>query len=591
MELGARAVVMRNRARVSALVLPVGIFLLAFTVHILHIAYADWGAGLLSPFGRSDAYYYLHRAWYVAFVNPDGGEVSRAIPLSIYTWIQSWAFRLLGPRVWVPFLTNALLVSVAAALVSVTTRRLFGVRAGWAAGATVALAGPLVFFAGVTVKTNVEVFLLSAGIYAASIYFSERSRLALAAAVFLLVLLTIPRNNMAVMAILLIGLSFWVDRARSWRHIGLNVMAIASGILGFAIVTSWNPGALEQPHFSPIGVNFFVGNAPGSKGTYTDIVGINNDLIGHHSDTISIAEAATGKSLTAWGVSEYWFGQSLRFIQENPGQYVLLQARKLVMLFAHAAHGLPEQYTLWRWQRPALIIAFMDFGLVLSFYLLGLALLWARRYEPTLILLVAGNFLYAATVWVFFVGERYRVPMIVLMAPIAGFAAASLTRVPRMVLYKTLATLAMAYLVSIAISAFNAEGPGWVADADMARQNEVSRLQTEWQGYQLKQAAVLSKAPQAWAALSMDLFRRQLNDDAAEVAEKAIAMDTGNPELYWNLARQLFRRRDVAGIEALVKRLEEAKLAAGPRLTALSQELKRWLKENSGVQGPVDKSK
>ena len=158
MALPTRAVAGLNRERVSSFVLPIGIFFLALFVNVLHIAYADWGAGLLSPFGRSDAYYYLHRAWYVAFVNPDGGEVSQAIPLSIYAWILSWAFRLLGPDVWVPFFTNALLVSLAAAFVSATARRLFDGRTGLAAGVLVALAGPLVFFAGVTVRRTRKFF-------------------------------------------------------------------------------------------------------------------------------------------------------------------------------------------------------------------------------------------------------------------------------------------------------------------------------------------------------------------------------------------------------------------------------------------------
>ena len=113
----------------------------------------------------------------------------------------------------------------------------------------------------------------------------------------------------------------------------------------------------------------------------------------------------------------------------------------------------------------------------------------------------------------------------------------------------------------------------------MTRKNEISPLRAARYGYHLKQTAVSSNDPHAWAALSMDLFCRKLTADADEIANKAISMDPDNPELYWNLARQLFRRGDTAAIEALLVRLDQFEHGEIGRLRALSLELKRWLQE------------
>lgn len=229
-----------------------------------------------SSFNRSDAYIYLHKAWYPAFIEPDGGFAGTLVPMSPYVWVQTQAYRLLGPHGSVPFPVNPLLMSLGMTFSALTARRLFGARASWAAEALGALCGPLVFFAGLTVKTNLVVPVLAAG--------------------------------------------------------------------GSSDITP-----AEQRFFSPVGLNFYVGNAPGARGSYTAPDGVKDDLIGHHTDVVEVAEKAPGRTLTRGEVSRYWLARSLGYYTQHPGEYLVLQLRKAGMMVAQAARGLPEQYRVWRW--------------------------------------------------------------------------------------------------------------------------------------------------------------------------------------------------------------------------------------------------
>jgi hypothetical protein len=558
--------------------MPAVVFFSALAVHLLHIVHAGWGDALQSAFNRSDAYVYLHKAWYAAFIGADGGFAGRLVPTSPYVWVQTQAYRLLGPHVSMPFLVNAVLVSLGVTFSALTARRLFGARAGWAAGALGALCGPLVFFGGLTVKTNLVVPLLAAGGYVATSHLHEPRSWKVFLATLLLAAASLERHNL----ILLVLLFAIMAGAAGWRSRGYGaaITSTLAGVLAVGLVAaggSWDITRAEQRFFSPVGLNFYVGNAPGSRGSYTPVDGVKDDLIGHHTDAVEVAERALGRTLTRAEVSRYWLARSLDYYSQHPGEYLVLQLRKAGMLVAQAARGLPEQYRVWRWRRPALMLALVDFAVLLALAAVGVGLLGRRRREPPVRFLLGSILLYALSVWVFFVGERYRIPLMVMLIPLAAYGASGLVfelAGRRRVRFAIVALLVWG--ASLALTGLIDYGSGWSRDLEAAARNEERRLDKERKVYALKREAVLEPSPVAWVKLSKAFQRRGFSPDAEVFAEKAIALAPGRALGYERLYRVLAEAGDPSARQRLLVRVRAARAESGierRRLDAIAARL------------------
>jgi 4-amino-4-deoxy-L-arabinose transferase-like glycosyltransferase len=566
-----------DRTFLNSIRLPITVFLFTFLWHVVHIEAQNWGAGLLPVFAESDTYYYLHKAWCMAFLDSSGGELSTIIPLSPYISLLAGAYRILGPYPAVPFLINAILVSAAAALVAVATRRIFDDVTAWVAGAMIVLCGPIVFFAGLTIKTNLELFLLAATVYLALRYFSRPKWWWLAAAVASAAVLSIERNNMAVLIPWLAGLAVAPHvRTLSVRGLLPPLAAIIVTLLVVAGSVAWEPAKVEQRFFSPIGLNFYVGNAPNSVGTYTYVAGFRNDLVGHHTDAVRVAERSQGRPLSPGEVSNYWFGQSFRYISSHPLEYAALQLKKVALILAYTAHGSPEEYRVWRWERPALAMAIVDYGVVLAFFVVGIAVMRQRVREPAILFLLGSIVLYALTLWIFFVHERYKLPLVVLMAPIAAHGVVSAARSPSFTKLKYFGIALGIYMVSILLTYSIAPQPGWSADLTAARARELTRARAQASSYRLKQEVVLAPTPEAWIGLSKDLFTRSFRRDARTAAERAIELAPRDPRTYWNLFLFLARENDKEGLRVLSQRISDlSDKLDRRRFDELQQEIER----------------
>lgn len=345
----------------------------------------------------------------------------------------------------------------------------------------IALCGPVVFFAGLTVKTNLVACLLALGIFAGTSYLSRPRAAGLFVAVLALGVAALERNNLALIVIGLAALSVLkAGRAHGARGLTRPGFAIAAAGTLVLVLAAWDMRQVEQRAFSPVGLNFYVGNAPGSWGGYTKVPGVRDDLIGHHTDAVTVAEKARGQSLTRWDVSRYWSGRSLSYYLQHPGEYAVLQLRMLGLFFAQAAQGDPEQYRVWRRKRPALWLAVADVGGVLALSVVGLYLLGRGTREGPVCFLLFSAALYSLSVWLFFINERYRVSLVILLAPFAGYGLARIIDAPswrrRVVLMMATGAL---WVGAYALTGLLRPGSGWAVDLEQAVRDERQRLGRE----------------------------------------------------------------------------------------------------------------
>jgi 4-amino-4-deoxy-L-arabinose transferase-like glycosyltransferase len=174
------------------------------------------------------------------------------------------------------------------------------------------------------------------------------------------------------------------------------------------------------------GINFYIGNNENATGFFRPPAGM-PPISGVFNLEVSraVAERQSGrKGMTDSEVSSYWFGRGLEFIREHPRRFVELLLRKTRAFFNGYEVSLNVDVYFLRRIFTALKIAFIPLGVILPLGLLGMALT-IPRWKTHLVFYLY-FFSYAASVILFFVTDRYRLPVAPVLLLYAGFALRTL---------------------------------------------------------------------------------------------------------------------------------------------------------------------
>jgi len=302
-----------------------------------------------------------------------------------------------------------------------TARRLGSARAGLFAAALAAAYGPAIFYEGLTVKFALMPFTVSALLCAsAAAATGRRWQGAAAAAGAATALLVALRLNAIVVLPVLVA---WIARARpavatrALLLVGLGLVAIAAPLaLRRALAAAHGEAA------SLWGIHFYVGSRLDGDGGYAVVPGMADDVFGHVDDARALAEASLGRRLTPTEVSSYWLGRGLEEIRRDPAAYLVLEGRKFRRLLAPGEEDVfGDDYAVYT-ARSLVLRAGLTFGAVAPLAMLGLVLVAMRRAPFGWCVAVAAT--YAASLLVFFVTSRYRLPVVPPLLLCAGVALA-----------------------------------------------------------------------------------------------------------------------------------------------------------------------
>jgi len=381
--------------------------------------------------------------------------------------------------------------TMAVALVFLTARRLFGDRAALAAGVLVALTGVVTFHEIVILQAALDPFLTALFLYLLAVGLSEdeekislkvkrgreRARGVARWGTFLAAgaaggLLSLNRPNALLcvaaiaVALALTPLAARQQTAASSSSIPFEenflrrVWTVAAFVGGAAVmIAPFTLRNLVVSHelvliSSHGGLNFLVGNGPGATGAYRAIPGITPDIGGQARDARRVAEAAEGRTLSTREVSAHFAKEALRWIRENPGAAGSLFLRKIRYTLSGDEAPLNFSFPWYREKSavlkllcvgPGLLVPLGGAGFVLA--LLGSTganrralLVWAA-FVPAYVLAVAA----------FFVATRYRLPLLVALAPLGGAGVARLSPAWR----AKSASLGIAVLVAAILAAIS----------------------------------------------------------------------------------------------------------------------------------------
>jgi Flp pilus assembly protein TadD len=317
-----------------------------------------------------------------------------------------------------------------------TARRWFDERAAWIAALLAAFTGVFTFYEVLILQSSVDAFFTAAALWSLSVGAARepplhRQTFHLSLAGILWGVQTLNRPN-----VLIAALGVAIVMVIVLRRIRPAAVLVAGLLIGMAPVAIRNvvvsgEWTLVSSHG---GLNFYIGNHAGATGFYQNVPGVTPSIVGQEKDTRRIASQALGRPATDAEASSHFFGLARTWILDHPVDAVALFAKKFAFAF-HASHvALPHSYAFFAYDTPG-ILRYLVVGpwLLVPLGLIGLgAAIGSRKVAGTFAVKVPATFLawaafvplYAASVALFFVADRYRLPLLVPLCVCAGGAIA-----------------------------------------------------------------------------------------------------------------------------------------------------------------------
>lgn len=320
--------------------------------------------------------------------------------------------------------------AVSIGLIFLTARAWFGERAAWIAAVLAAFTGLFTFYEVLILQSSIDAFLTSAALYLLTRGLNpagpdlSRRDLLLAGVVWGIQTLNRPNVLIAAAGVAVVMLI----ATRRIRPAAVLVAGLVLGLSPAAIrnIVVAHEWSLVSSHG---GLNFYIGNSAGATGFYRNVPGITPTIAGQQQDTRRVAGRALGHPVTDAEASSYFFTLGRTWIEEHPGAGLALFARKIAYAFAAAHVPLPHSYPFYAYDaRTALRFYAIGPWLLTPLGLVGLiGCAPARRRREYL---VWASFVpaYAVAVALFFVAERYRLPLLV---PLCAGAGAAIDRTIR----------------------------------------------------------------------------------------------------------------------------------------------------------------
>jgi 4-amino-4-deoxy-L-arabinose transferase-like glycosyltransferase len=405
------------------------IFLLALGLRLLHL-WALSNSGLFYLL-MGDARRYHDWAMAIAHGAWVGEGVFYQAPL--YPYVLGVVYTLFGDSLWAARILQALLGSLACVFVADAGRRLFSRTAGVISGLALAIYAPAIFYDSLIQKSSLDLLLLSLILWLISrLLQGARGTTWLWLGLALGGLCLTRENALIFIPLLLLWLvlAFRQARPQRLRHGVLFLAGVAIVLLPVALRNLAVGGEFHLTT-SQSGPNLYIGNNAVTDGVYAPLRFGHGSADYEQADAIELAEAATGRKLSAGEVSRYWAGRAFDFMRTQPGRWLALVGRKFLLAWNSVEAIDTEDLYTYVDKSPVLKIVslFATFGLIAPLGVLGAWRTWAQR--RSLWILYALFATYLLTLIAFFVLGRYRLPMAILLALFAGQGVAAIPELLR----------------------------------------------------------------------------------------------------------------------------------------------------------------
>ncbi len=372
--------------------------------------------------------YLLHDAkryheWAMAWAEGRTWEAAPFYQAPLYPWLLSLLYRVAGPRPAAAYGLQLLGGCFLVLLVHRIAARIGGPRAGAVAAGLAALYGTFAFYETKLLPASIAALL--AAFLVDRLQAADASTRALAFLPAGLVLgLASLANPSSLLALPLALVWTALDRGRHGRErLRRGSWLVAGTVVAVLPVTARNylsSGELILVSTNG-GITFYQGNHPGAGGVFGAPEGFSGSIFTQREESRAIAEKEVGRPLRDSEVSAFWFRRGMRFAAGDPARWLALEGRKLLLAASNTEIPLEVHPRLDG--NPARFLAPAPFALILA--LASLRLLGGRRVSraegPVLIVLGA----VLATLLLFYVSSRYRLPAVPALLALAGYGVAA----------------------------------------------------------------------------------------------------------------------------------------------------------------------
>ena len=338
----------------------------------------------------------------------------------LYPYLLAVLYKIVGPDFTVVAYLQAIVGAATCAWIALIAFESSNELAALVAGLLASFYRPMIFFTAPLMKETLSLFLLAGTVYFMLQSFKTKRGFWLGG--FFLGLTALTRGNVLILAPMYVGFFIWHHRSTFATPVAVFCLG-----LGLAVLPATLHNAIVSHDFVLLnytgGYNFYIGNSTTATGSNAYPDGISSDPAQEERDVTRIAETGAGRKLKPSEISSYWSAKGLSFVVENPIASLTLLINKIILLTNNFEQ--PDNYDIAfiASEMPTILqIPLVGFGLLFVLAAIGICLNPTRLNRIQIIL----GFAYAVSIVGFYVTDRYRLPIVIFLFPLAGSAIAGI---------------------------------------------------------------------------------------------------------------------------------------------------------------------
>ena len=408
-------------SRPSKSLVVVSVFLFALLLRIIFAI--EWHA---MPYGSApllDAQSYDD--WALSIAQGRGGFSHAFYQSPLYPYLLASLYVVCGHSYFAASLLNALLDGTTASLLALISFSFYGRLAAIVTGLLATTYLPMIFYTAPLMKEPLMLLLLTIFLLMAlkAIKDNHLRHYILSGVFFGLAVLA--RGNLLLLIPLL---PFFAWRRYKKRALKGTLCFVGMVILNVLPVTLYN--AVQSHSFIPLtyadGFNLYIGHSPYANGTNAYPPEVSTDPEQERLNTTWIAEDKTHKQLSPSEVSAYWRAKAIDYAIQNPLREVELLGLKSFAFWNNAESFDNYDISFIKQNFASLLnLPLTNFWLIVTlatFAIFGGAARLEPKKKDLTPLLITSLIVYMLAVVIFYVTDRYRLPVVIFLLPLAGAA-------------------------------------------------------------------------------------------------------------------------------------------------------------------------
>ncbi len=445
-----------KKSTIKELLIVCGIFLVALIVRLIYLSQVRNSPLFDAPI--VDALYNDQWARVIASGDWIGKVVFYRAPF--YRYFLALIYTVFGFNYYAPRIIQFLIASTSCVLIYYIGRKVFNRTTGVIAGLIAAFYGTFIYFEGELLLDSILVFF---NLLLLSILISAQAN---------------PKNWKWLGAGLVLGLSaitrptillfgsfvvlwLWFIRRKEkrFRHWLISSLCLCAGALVLVLPVAVRNYSVSKDFVAIAansGINFYIGNNPESNGW----------------TAVAPKMPRTEGSLQCSEVSSYWLRKSVDFIRDTPFSFLALFAKKFFLFWEGTevsnnqssyffGAGYSSLLGVLLWQKFGLSF---PFGIIAPLALIGIALL-IRQWRK-FVLIYAFVFLNMLSVIIFFVCDRYRMPVVSILIIFAAYTIYWWSRQIRAGNFKDLLISGLAFMMILVVVNIDISGVNQATKAE-----------------------------------------------------------------------------------------------------------------------------